>query len=433
MLLDLTTQDGLTPTRKGADEFCSPCPACGGRDRFIVHPDAGRYWCRGCGIKGDAIGYLRRFRGMSFHQAAEVAGLPSSSRPGQSGPTRPPETRRPAPTSPPEAWTAQAEKMIVEANAALLADPAQMDWLRTKRGLTRETAKRFRLGWIERNLYRDRAKWGLPPELRDDGNLKKLLLPTGLLIPGPDRLRIRRRDPGEYGKYFVIPGSGNAPLIIGADHPAETTGSIIVESELDAILLAQELAARPLLIVATGSTSNGPGPELLADLTRRPFVMVALDNDEGGGKAAWGKWMWLPNAARAPILATWGKDHTHAFLAGHDLRQWFAIALCLAGHQVPQIAPAAGGPLEQETEQACTAIEPEQAVEPAPEPAVIGLPCGGCGSTHYTRVADGYAFPDGSRANGWHCDGPTCGVKLLTGNEEVDRLHKEERPVVIRL
>ena len=27
MLLELITQDGITPTRKGPDEFASPCPA----------------------------------------------------------------------------------------------------------------------------------------------------------------------------------------------------------------------------------------------------------------------------------------------------------------------------------------------------------------------------------------------------------------------
>ena len=63
----------------------------------------------------------------------------------------------------------QAEKLITAAHQSLVADPARLEWLRAKRGLTRETADRFRLGWIERDLYADRATCGLPPELREDG------------------------------------------------------------------------------------------------------------------------------------------------------------------------------------------------------------------------------------------------------------------------
>ena len=48
-------------------------------------------------------------------------------------------------------------------------------------------------------------------------------------------------------------------------------------------------------------------------------------------------------------------------------------------------------------------------------PEVPGLPCGGCGSTRYRKVVDGFIFPDGSRADGWHCGGRECGVKLMVG------------------
>lgn len=158
----------------------------------------------------------------------------------------------------------------------------------------------------------------------------------------------------------MAPGSGNAPLVIGADHPSESTGAVIVESELDAMLLSQEITT-PVLIIACGSTSNGPDAAMVADLNRRPFVLVALDSDKAGGKAAWQRWMGVvSNATRAPVPTTWGKDHTDAFLAGHDLRKWFAMALHLAGH-ASEPAPATNLHVEQETEAACTAPEPERA------------------------------------------------------------------------
>ena len=421
MLLDLITQDGLDPKRKGPDEWCSPCPACGGNDRFVIHPEKGRYWCRGCGIKGDVVQYLRDHRGMSFHQAAEYAGRTvESSFAGRQlrTPQKPDRTKV---TPPPEAWVTQSGQLITEAHKALVAKPERLEWLRVNRGLTRETAERFRLGWIERDIYLDRTVWGLPDELRADGKPRKLLIPAGLLIPGPGRLRIRRMEPGKFGKYYVAPGSSNAPLTIGADHPAEQTGAVIVESELDALLLAQEIPA-PLLIIATGSTSNGPNETMVTDLTRRPFALIALDADPAGGKAAWQKWMGIiPNTTRAPVPAPWGKDHTDAFLAGHDLRKWFAMALHLAGH-ASEPAPATDLHVEQETEAACTAPEPEQAAEPPPDQTVNGVPCGGCGSTIYRRVVGGYIFqnPDESPVDGWHCGGEHCHVKLLTGNKDVD-------------
>ena len=305
----------------------------------------------------------------------------------------------------------QAEKLVTEAHKALVADPARLEWLRAKRGLTRETAERFKLGWIERNVYADRAAWGLPAELRDDGKAKKLFIPAGLLIPGPDRLRIRRMEPGEFGKYFVLPGSGNRPLVIGAEHPAESTGAVVVESELDALLLHQEITG-PVLIIATGSTSNGPDAAMVADLNRRPFALVALDSDAAGGRAAWQRWMsTIPNASRAPIPATWGADPADAFLAGHDLREWFAAELYFAGHPAPPATtrpePAPPAPAGTET--------------PA---EVEGLPCGGCGATRYRRVKDGYSYPDGGQVDGWHCGGRDCNVKLLTGNKDVDNLNR---------
>ncbi len=50
---------------------------------------------------------------------------------------------------------------------------------------------------------------------------------------------------------------------------------------------------------------------------------------------------------------------------------------------------------------------------PTTGPEVSGLPCGGCGSTRYRKVADGFVYPDGSRADGWHCGGSDCHVKLM--------------------
>lgn len=80
MLLELVKQD--TELRRASKkEYHGPCPWCGGHDRFVVFANEDRYWCRGgekggagCGKKGDAIQYLRDYKGMSFQEAKIYVG-----------------------------------------------------------------------------------------------------------------------------------------------------------------------------------------------------------------------------------------------------------------------------------------------------------------------------------------------------------------------
>lgn len=76
-LLTLLSHD--TDSRRVAStsggEYAGACPWCGGKDRFRVWPEQGRWWCRQCGRKGDAIQYLRERSGLSFVEAKRVLGL----------------------------------------------------------------------------------------------------------------------------------------------------------------------------------------------------------------------------------------------------------------------------------------------------------------------------------------------------------------------
>ena len=88
-------------------------------------------------------------------------------------------------------------------------------------------------------------------------------------------------------------------------------------------------------------------------------------------------------------------------------------------------APTLAGPaLAKLSEPALAALAPPATGSEIPS-EVEGLRCGGCGRTRYKRVVDGYQFPDGSRADGWYCGSPGCHIKLLTGNRDVDRLHRQ--------
>src|SRR5919201_5533073 len=62
-------------------EYAGPCPFCGGRDRFRVEPEKGRWWCRGCSHGPrwqDAFGYVRRRDGLGFAEACQRLGASES-------------------------------------------------------------------------------------------------------------------------------------------------------------------------------------------------------------------------------------------------------------------------------------------------------------------------------------------------------------------
>jgi hypothetical protein len=58
---------------------------------------------------------------------------------------------------------------------------------------------------------------------------------------------------------------------------------------------------------------------------------------------------------------------------------------------------------------------------------VQGLPRGGCGSTSYTRITDGFTHPAGGTVDGRHCGGKDCHVKLMLSVPP-----KTEAPPVVR-
>jgi len=119
-------------------------------------------------------------------------------------------------------------------------------WLQAERGLNAETISRAGLGWNDRDLYQARTAWGLQPEMNQQtGRDKKVWLPgPSLVIPMTDdagqviRLRIRCSKPPKDGsRYIVCSGSGMQPLTFWDNQAAVA----VVESELDALLLSQEV------------------------------------------------------------------------------------------------------------------------------------------------------------------------------------------------
>ena len=310
---------------------------------FAVNPERGTYHCFGCNEHGDHISYLQKVKGLTFKEAvqelANRAGVTIDVKGGGPIFSRATHAPRLVPKLPPvllddppipnEIWRQHAEKFVAWAHDKLKNTPDAWKYL-ANRGISLDAIERFRLGWNPgkngQDLYRDRAAWGLKA-----GEHRSLCLPIGHVIPAYRdgtlvRVRIRktRGDP----RYFIITYS--APHLLIA-LPRSTPNKIkrpprawiIVESELDAILCAdsQDIVGA----VGTGSAFAKPDKQAHEQLKQAKRLLIALDNDQAGQKAA--EW-WLQTYSQARKLAIpQGKDPGEAYQQGVDIGEWILDAL----------------------------------------------------------------------------------------------------------
>jgi len=324
-LLDLLKEDKINPKYTSSTyggEYASPCPICGGKDRFRSwpnHPEGESWWCRKCGKAGTSVHYLVHIRNMSYHDAYEYLGISPSYRARKRIKQR---FEPQAPQDPPSDLWQQRAGAILRWSQGILWDGVYVkirEWLLNERGLTEETVKQAGLGWIPQDYYADRESWGLPESFNEQGKNTKLWLPAGLVIPcfhdsQLHRIRIRRHDPSDGMKYYIVPGSSLTPVTVG-----DSNLFILVESELDAILLYQE-AGDLATVIALGSSEIKPDTILYNRFKQADKILVSLDMDEAGAKSS-EFWMdHFPQAIRWPVIK--GKDPTEAYLNGLKLRKW---------------------------------------------------------------------------------------------------------------
>lgn len=346
-ILDIAKKLALEYKKHGA-AYNSPCPFCGGEERFILRPevgDHGTYWCRQCCKGGDAIQLLIEKKGMTFKEACDYLGKEPPARRRNRTPRAPkaeaPDFVPKEISNPFELWQAKAAAFADWAHKELLKSPDQLAWL-AARGIMADTVKRFRLGWNPKKLSRKRSEWGVPDKtFKDEGGEEKELtlfyLHRGLVIPyfvgeHIHRLRIRRPEEGLDNRYYVVPfyppGSGMAPMTIWPEPlPGPGRGAwAVVESELDAILIAQD-AGDLVGVAGLGSVTTKPDETLARELAAAAFIMVSLDSDEAG-KKRWPWWQKLyPQAGRWPVPE--GKDPGDYRKAGGDIRAWIIAGLPL--------------------------------------------------------------------------------------------------------
>lgn len=334
-LLDLLQIDGIDLKKvagTSGGEFCGACPFCGGNDRFRVWPEykGGRFWCRGCNKRGDAIQYLRDARGVSYREACDQLGIDMKIIPKNLHR----HTRRERPgfipretATPPPLWQAKATAFFQAAQRTLFTDEGNA--ARTflyNRGLSDISMQG--LGWNAEERYRDREAWGLPLEKRRDGRRKSLWLPAGLVIPSFEgqkviRLRIRRGDPGDGPRYIVVSGSSMGPMTWGGP---DMKAFSVIESELDGFLIWQE-AGDLTGVIALGSVSTRPDRISHEELTRASLILTCLDYDDAGARESWHFWPKTYGSKVKRWPTPMGKDPSDAWQAGLNVRAWIMAGL----------------------------------------------------------------------------------------------------------
>lgn len=357
-VLELYQDDGFQPRRVASTnggEWAGPCPLCGGGDRFLVWPNRGKeggsYWCRQCNIGGDVIQYCRDVRKMSFPEACLRVGreLPGPSYRRSVKKTQAstmqyhatPALQQETSVVDPGLWQARARTLVDETTYNLwhYQQDRWLKWLTSHRGLHEETVKEASLGVMLLDRWPEPQTWGLAPEFKEDGRVKRVWLAQGHTIPlleGSEVLRIKFRRPKSAGdpRYLFLRGSSPQVRVINP----HSLSFVIVENELDGLLVAQEGSSLGIGVIALGSASVKPGslaPEVQAALKNSSYILISLDFDPpkdaedkdawAGGKAARAWLKKFPQAHR--WLPVKGKDVTEMWQAGVSIKAWLEAGI----------------------------------------------------------------------------------------------------------
>lgn len=330
-LLQLADELNLASKRTASThggEYHSSCPSCGGKDRFIIWEQQGRYFCRQCQKTGDAIQFCRDFMGMDYRSACAKLQLQLKETFSQKFF----EKQRFKPVSadfPSLIWRENAGHFVRSCSAALEKDFIVQERLITERDLSKTTIQQFCIGWNSITSFVSLPHWGLPSSLNAQGQGKKLWLPRGIVIPTISsneviKIKIRRSDWKEedkHPKYVEISGSMKSPSLYGN---AGTKVIVILEAEFDAILV-QQFASDLCCCMAIGGAGKRPDSHADQLLRNASIVLFALDFDEAGKKAYLFWRSTYPNLRAWPIPK--GKSPGDAIKMGIDLRKWILNGL----------------------------------------------------------------------------------------------------------
>lgn len=311
-------------------EYAGPCPICGGNDRFRVWPEKNKSFCRQCPADDayrDSIQLLKDCKNMTYKEACDFLQIEIKAYKNQPKTVLRKKkvtdfTARPN-IEPEKLWQEKGIAFVKFCYDELMNNPKQLNYL-LSRGITKDTAQRFCLGYNPSIQFRSRKSWGL----KENG--KKLCLGKGIVIPyfvNNQLVRIRTRLDELYNdnRYYILPGSSMAYFNCRSINQLYGNPYMIIESELDAILIEQE-AGDIIHVASIGNSSAKPDELTMQDLNKSEYILNAQDADEAGAKVQpWWNEHFKTNR-RWPVPE--GKDpgEYHQNFKG-NLREWIIAGL----------------------------------------------------------------------------------------------------------
>jgi len=275
---------------------------------FTVNDDKGFYHCFGCGAHGDIIKFVTETEGLNFPETVErLAGQAGLAMPDYS-----PDDRQRAEQRKSLYDVMEAAAKYFETQLVSQAGAEGLGYF-TRRGLTRATVKKFRLGFAPEG--RTKLKDVL---LSRDGITEDMMIEAGLLIkpeenagadqPSYDRFRQRVMFPitDRQGRVVAFGGralkdnakakylnSPETPLfhkgrllynLAGARKASYDMGRVLVaEGYMDVIVMAQAGFTNAVAPLGTAVTA-----EQIAELWRlAPEPLMCFDGDKAGIRAAY--------------------------------------------------------------------------------------------------------------------------------------------------
>jgi DNA primase len=256
-----------------------------------------KWWSRG-GEVGDGIQYLQRHFDMSFSEAVETLSGNTTVQSDRHDIFDHKASQRLQLQWMSINWQAKSEKLILVSQSCLFGPNGKerISYLVNERGLHLDTIQSHRLGWLP-------AKDHMP---------SKILIPCydsqGRLIR--IRFRIDNPKPGQE-RYRISKGSNSySPFPLGISNGKPV---VLVESELDAILVAQEAGSR-VGVLGIGTTGAKFISTMVKYLNEKvPLILISLDNDQGGRDKTASLINELHNAINWCVPEKYGKDPGEAW------------------------------------------------------------------------------------------------------------------------
>ncbi len=299
----------LVPLKREGTNHVARCPFHNEKSpSFKVSQPKQIYKCFGCGVSGNAIGFLMAYNGLEFVEAVRLLagqiGLPVPEEPWRGGRLG----ERPGSAGPEPDAIARLHEFLREATRyyreQLRGSAQAIDYLR-RRGLNGETAARFGIGYAP-------AGWQNLAQVFDDYAAAELAT-AGLVVDGESGRRFdffRNRimfpildqrgmivgfgarviDPQDQPKYL---NSRESPLfdkgrelynLFAARRAIREAGRVlVVEGYMDVVALAQHGIGYAVAALGTATT-----PQHVHKLMRQADdVVFAFDGDAAGRRAAW--------------------------------------------------------------------------------------------------------------------------------------------------